>query len=223
MNLLQRSASLLFLWVAGTTQPGCSAPGESTPTRGGTQAAPVAALAGSPSPQLSHAASDDMLSPTRTTPAAPTNTGDTRACQPGVYDGGYMAELFGSGPLRFDLVAATLEPPASTPCQEFCPELVLNSEGGELSLAWTIFEGIGKVRGGLDCRSGEFRGELVEGKTGFAPLDAGVALLLPSGTISGTFRGNFSSSPKPAIDGTFMTLADGLVEASGTFHVELQP
>ena len=32
-----------------------------------------------------------------------------------------------------------------------------------------------------------------------------------------------TSSPKPAIDGTFMTLADGLVEAMGMFHVELQP
>jgi hypothetical protein len=165
-----------------------------------------------------------MPPPTLITPVVPPGstpkTRDTQACQPGVYVGGYMAELYGPGPLRFDLVAGMTGPQAATPCQEFCPELVIGSEGGEFSLTWAVFDGVGKVRGGLDCRSGEFRGELVDGKTGFSPLDAGTGVL---GTISGTFRGRFSSSPRPTIEGTFMTLANGLTEASGTFHVELQP
>jgi hypothetical protein len=73
-----------------------------------------------------------------------------------------------------------------------------------------LFEGGAKLQGGLDCATGEFRGELVEGDVHFVGGSATDAIF----RMEGTLQGKFMVDP-PRIVGSFVIMS--VVDATGTF------
>jgi hypothetical protein len=108
--------------------------------------------------------------------AAPT-TG-VPGCGPGRYAGTYGDGAVLGGPLEFDLVVSTAKPAMTSRCEEFCPEIGIGSDGGEFSGSWLGIEGHAKVVGGLDCRTGEFRAQLLDGYYGSPPTIDGSFILM---------------------------------------------
>jgi hypothetical protein len=134
----------------------------------------------------------------------------------------YDIGLFGTGPIEFDLVATQPTSASAVPCQEFCPELAVGSEGGGFSSEWFgIIGGTAKLKGGLDCKTGEFRAELVDGRFGIDPNspDPGVQAL--GGELTGHFMGRFVAGPVSSITGSLLFTAT--VDVEGTFDVERAP
>lgn len=140
-------------------------------------------------------------------------------CAPGVYSGMYDVPLLGTGPIMFTLVAAAPPAAGATPCQEFCPDLVLDSEGGQFIASWTGFEGRAKLKGGLDCRTGKFMVEMVNGQFSLGPGDDPNALVI--GELTGHFDGQFSASGTPTISGQLVCNAG--VDIEGDFDVMRTP
>jgi hypothetical protein len=140
-------------------------------------------------------------------------------CAPGVYRGEYDIGFLGAGPIMFTLVAS--EPSSSAgPCLEFCPELVVSSDGGEFSASLIdVFAGNAKLKGGLDCRSGEFRVEMVDGHFSLGSADDPMALQL--GELTGQFTGRFAAGAPPVIAGDIRCNAG--IDVEGTFSVERVP
>jgi hypothetical protein len=141
-----------------------------------------------------------------------------RGCGPGHYAGSYEADLLGSGPLAFSLVANAQKPALAAPCEEFCPEIVIGADGGEFTASWLGIEGRAKVVGALDCRTGEFRAQLVDGYYGSDP-HAPDPIPFLSGDLSGMFQGKFKAAPEPSIEGTFTCKTS--ITSQGRFSVTL--
>lgn len=148
------------------------------------------------------------------------STGQLDGCAPGVYSGDYDIGLLGTGPITFTLVASQPASSSSVPCQEFCPELVVSSDGGQFkaSLADT-FEGSAKLTGGLDCRTGEFRVEMVDGQFSFGAPDDPMDLQL--GELTGEFTGHFDANAPASIKGDIKCNAG--IDVDGTFSVQRSP
>jgi hypothetical protein len=98
---------------------------------------------------------------------------------------------------------------------------VISSDGGAFSGEWLGFQGTAKLKGGLDCRTGEFRAELFDGRFSTIPGAAPADVPFGGGDLSGTFGGAFHDAGVPAIQGDFM--AHGIIGASGSFKVQRQP
>lgn len=184
------------------------APGMTSAAAGAAAAAAVASGFDSP---------NDPVQPPAATivePSAPAG------CAPGVYSGDYDIGLLGSGPIMFTLVASQPASSSSVPCQEFCPELVVSSDGGEFKASLIdTFEGSAKLQGGLDCRTGEFRVEMVDGQYSFgAPNDPNALQL---GELTGEFTGHFSAGAPAAIKGDIKCNAG--IDVEGTFSVQRSP
>ena len=152
-------------------------------------------------------------------PAASVSTGRLDGCTAGVYGGNYEIGFLGTGPITFTLVAS--EPSTSSvPCQEFCPELIVSSEGGKFSASLNdLFAGSAKLKGGLDCRTGEFRAEMVDGQFSFGVQDDPSAWQL--GELTGMFTGRFTPGTPAGIQGAILCNAG--VDIEGTFSVMRVP
>ena len=201
---------------------GCADGAESMTSREPTRAERSAhAGAGSPPLQRETPAGGSFGSqPLPPTPVAGANAqppNPLKDCRPGVYTGMYTIDLLGSGPIVFDLVPGPANS-GSVPCQEFCPELVLSSDGGGFTASWLGFEGRAKLNGGLDCRTGEFRAEMVDGQFGISadPSDPNAPLLL-GGDLIGRFTGRFSAGTEPGIAGDIACNAG--LDIEGAFSV----
>jgi hypothetical protein len=103
-------------------------------------------------------------------------------------------------------------------CTEFCPDLVLNSDGGQFDASWIGFMGRAKLKGGLDCSSGEFRCEMVDGMFGFSadPNDPNSPIM--GGELAGQFVGKYSDR---TIEGTVMFNVG--LDFEGNFSVTRSP
>ncbi|MET0387705.1 MAG: hypothetical protein ABW321_17170 [Polyangiales bacterium] len=202
----------VWLWV------GCGGAAGGTASRHASGAA--ANNAGDAAPSPGRAASNPvtplvMLQPSA---AGAPSSGGFDGCAPGTYSGTYDLGLLGVGPITFELVPG--EPASTAPCEEFCPDLVLSSEGGEFFASWLGFEGKAGLKGGLDCSTGEFRGEMVDGSFGIntsgdpdAPLDGGA--------LEGTFTGRFDSAGAARIAGDIACSVG--FDLEGTFDVTRSP
>jgi hypothetical protein len=139
-----------------------------------------------------------------------------------MYTGNYDVGLLGSGPVQFVLVENDMPAPSGVPCSEFCSDLVTGTSGGDLSLSWYGFVGSAKLKGGLDCRTGEFRAELVDGEYALLPGDPDAsAQLLPPGELAGQLAGKLQGQAPVAITGTLHVRA--ALESDGTFTVQHAP
>ena len=82
-----------------------------------------------------------------------------------------------------------------------------------------LFEGQAKLAGGLDCQSGEFRVQMVDGKYSFGSPSDPMALQL--GDLNGGFTGQFSAGPPAAISGDIQCSVG--FEIDGSFSVMRAP
>lgn len=131
-------------------------------------------------------------------------------------------ELLGGGPITFELVPGMQTGPKT--CEEFCPDLVLTSEGGQFYAAWVGFVGKAGLTGGLDCRTGEFRAEMVNGVYGLNfDENADPDATLETGEMTGSFVGHVSATNAAEISGEIMCLASGFAEITGVFNVTRSP
>jgi hypothetical protein len=116
---------------------------------------------------------------------------------------------------------------------EFCPDLVIAKGSGTLygaagDTGWAFQ---GKLDGGLDCQSGEFRATASNGIYGIAGSantsdpNASMMVLDPAlGEFNGKFSGMHSSGPPERITGDWdLVDAADLASCTGPFMVELQP
>jgi len=178
---------------------------------------------------------------TPTVDAGPmTPTGPTRDCSPGLYLGTYECEisLFGfpvplAGDVSFNL--SINEMTIGQDCEpgvEFCSDLVISENGGTLfGLAGFIgFETM--LEGALDCTTGEFRANGVDGRWGTAvstdPNDPDAlwtveepAMGMFDGALMGT-HATAGSTETIAGDWDLTERAMGIT-CAGPFTVTLQP
>lgn len=94
------------------------------------------------------------------------------------------------------------------------------TDGGEFEASLIdTFEGSAKLQGGLDCRTGEFRVEMVDGQYSFGAPDDPNALQL--GELTGEFTGRFTTGAPAAIVGDIKCSVG--IDIEGTFSVERMP
>lgn len=159
-------------------------------------------------------------------------------CQPGSYVGHYNCEIdLGNGPIplmgdvSIALELSSQRDANGASCSEFCEDLVITEGKGQLQ--GVVFGVVGfktNLGGGLDCQTGEFRAQAIDGIYGL-PLPQDLNNLNGPWTIAdpafGTFEGNLQGSyvdtPPKKIEGSW-GLADvgSGVRCSGPFEVTLQ-
>lgn len=207
---------------------------------------PALGTAASQPPQSAAGSSADFGNAPAMTPqagtaaSAPVMRAPQPSCKGGQYRGRYSCDLevFGipsslEGEVSFLLEIDETRVPGSPNCQEFCPDLVIAEGSGTLfgvagDTGWA-FEG--KLDGGLDCQTGEFRATAPNGIYGLAGSDdandpnAITTVLDPAlGNFDGSLSGTHASGPPERIAGNW-DLADAadLARCTGPFTVELQP
>ncbi|MDD9933761.1 MAG: hypothetical protein OXT09_09165 [Myxococcales bacterium] len=210
------------------TDPACAAPSDATSTS-------------DPSAADAFGNADDTVVAPAPAPAdgATGREAGLEHCGPGFYLGTYECEVDLAGllfPLTGD-VSFNLEINEEVvegecgPSDEFCADLVIAEGSGTLfGLAGlTGFEA--PLNGGLDCSTGEFRTDGLDGVYGPAissdPADPDALWTVaqpPFGMFGGTLSGSHLGADPQVIDGTW-DLADsaGGASCAGTFTVQLQP
>lgn len=161
------------------------------------------------------------------------------SCKSGQYRGTYSCDLevFGipstlEGNVSFVLEIDETVMPGE--CQaEFCPDLVIAAGTGTLfgaagDTGWAFQ---GKLDGGLDCESGEFRASIPDGVYGLAglsdPNDPSSVVIVadpPLGNFDGMLSGMHANGSPERIAGDW-DLADAadFARCTGPFMVELMP
>ena len=160
-------------------------------------------------------------------------------CDPGLYLGTYDCELdfLGAvsqftGDVSFNL---EINEDVQERCDgdgEFCADLVISEGSGTLYGIAALFWGFeAPLKGGLDCTTGEFRTEPLQGVWGGAvssdPTDPNALWTVgepPAGTFEGELSGMHTGSEPQTIAGEWHLLETAsLSTCDGPFHVELQP
>jgi hypothetical protein len=99
---------------------------------------------------------------------------------------------------------------------------VLSSNGGDFYASWIGVVGKAGLKGGLDCRTGEFRAEMVDGSYGLnLDPNGNPDATLDGAMLTGRFTGHFSASGSATISGDIMCNAG--VDVEGTFEVTRSP
>ncbi len=196
-------------------------------------------------PQTAAGASGGFGNPTQTAPragsagAGPAMPAPQSSCKSGQYLGTYTCnlEVIGipavlDGDVSFLLEIDETVVPGDCDA-EFCPDLVIAEGTGTLfGLAGDTGWGFeGKLEGGLDCRTGQFRATAPDGVYGFAgstdPNDPDALWTVvdpPLGEFDGTLSGMHGGGPPEGIRGDWdLVDAAELARCTGPFMVELQP
>lgn len=156
-------------------------------------------------------------------------------CEPGLYLGTYDCELvsFGFPSQLVGDVAFNLEINEQTvecePGQEFCADLVISEGSGVLfglAVGWG-FEA--PLKGGLDCATGEFRTEPLQGVYGTAissdPNDPDALWTVqqpPVGMFKGDLAGQHLGQEPQVIEGHWNLVEEGFATCDGGFTTVLQ-
>ena len=161
-------------------------------------------------------------------------------CSPGFYLGTYECEisLFGlpvplSGDVSFNL--SVNETTVDRECgadDEFCADLVIAEGGGTLfGLAAGFYGFETTLDGALDCSSGEFRANSVDGRWGNAistdPNDPNALWTVenpPLGAFDGALMGMHTTAATETIAGNWDLTENTMgINCAGPFTVTLQP
>lgn len=158
-------------------------------------------------------------------------------CEPGTYRGNYsctyMSGMSGDpmvveGAVQFALeVDETLV--RNEDCDEFCSDLVISEGSGQLYGFAGLFIGFQcSLQGGLDCTTGEFRANAVDGEYGLPtpsdpadPMSPATVAQPPWGTFDGTLEGMHNGEMVQVIAGEWalMEMQQGGT-CIGPFNVE---
>ena len=163
-------------------------------------------------------------------------------CSPGFYLGTYSCEivLFGllpvplAGDVSFNLsINETTVDRECDPTDEFCSDLVISENGGTLFGLASGFIGFEtKLEGALDCATGEFRANGVDGRWGTAistdPNDPNALLTVedpPMGMFDGLLMGmHTKAAATETIAGNWDLTENTMdINCAGPFTVTLQP
>jgi hypothetical protein len=165
----------------------------------------------------------------------------TADCSPGFYLGTYDCEiaLFGllpvplSGDVSFNLsIDETTVDRECGPDDEFCADLVIAEGGGTLfGLAAGFYGFETTLDGALDCSTGEFRANSVDGRWGNAistdPNDPNALWTVEDpaiGVFDGTLMGMHTSGASETIAGNWDLTENTMgINCAGPFTVTLQP
>jgi len=157
-------------------------------------------------------------------------------CDPGLYLGTYECDLvvFGlpttlTGDVAFNLeINEQVVECASD--NEFCFDLVISEGSGKLfgiAVGWG-FEAA--LKGGLNCQTGEFRTEPLDGIYGSAvssdPNDPNALWMVqqpPAGMFKGDLTGQHVGGTPQLIEGEWSLVQEGFASCTGSFTTELQP
>jgi hypothetical protein len=207
------ASALVWVYVEGCADDSTTTSRASARPNAQISAGRGAGALGTDSPQTA------LVQPSAAGSNAAATTQSGAGCAPGMFSGSYDIGLLGTGPISFDLIANDPATSSAVPCQEFCPELVVSSEGGGFSADWFgVFSGVAKLKGGLDCHTGEFRAELVAGRYGIDPNSTDPNTQALGGDLMAKFVGHFDAGK---ITGDLMCSAP--LEFDGNFEVTREP
>jgi hypothetical protein len=232
---------------AGATAADCTTGAPGCATGDGQTSGPSSTTASTDGAADDAAGGDSFGNAQRTTPTgtagapatAPGPAAGLEHCSPGFYLGtygcdvdlgGFMFPLAGDVSFNLEINEEVVENQCDA-SGEFCADLVIAEGSGTLfGLAGlTGFEA--PLAGGLDCATGEFRTEGLDGIYGPAissdPTNPDALWTVqepPFGTFQGTLSGMHQGDQPQVIDGEW-DLADTTsgTSCAGTFTVELQP